>query len=390
MHPLSRQTVAELAAHDEQPAVSLFMPLRRHSRSEYENATTLRNLTKLASQQLRDRGEVDAAEDILGAVERSEALEAILSTHTARGLALFIAPGVTRQFALPSFVRELVVVGGAFHVKPLVPLLENSNYYVLALSKNSVRLFHSTRTALTEVNLPHGTPQGMSEALAGTEVQKSTQHHAAPVARGAGTDFGSVHGQGHPKDDAKNLLEAYLRQVASPLNQFLNQTPEPLVLVAVERLQSMFRRVCRHPRILAEGISLSPDRMDLDELLGQANAAFESCTQRESSAAAERFRQLVASGRVSTDLENVLSRASNARVETLFVAEDVEKWAPEECNAVDVHRHQCEQRAGCVDLLNTAAVHTLRHDGTVHAVPLREVPRIGKGRESAIAAILRW
>ena len=81
--------------------------------------------------------------------------------YQADGLAAFLSVDGLRSYLLPISFPELVVVGHRFHIKPLLPLLNNDDrFFVLALSKNNVRLIEGTRSGAAEIeveNMPHFT-----------------------------------------------------------------------------------------------------------------------------------------------------------------------------------------------------------------------------------------
>ena len=63
-------------------------------------------------------------------------------------MALFRAPGFTQVFHLPRAFPERCAVGDRFFLKPLLPLVaEDDVFYVLALSRNEVRLLEAWYTS---------------------------------------------------------------------------------------------------------------------------------------------------------------------------------------------------------------------------------------------------
>ena len=106
--------------------------------------------------------------------------------------------------------------------------------------------------------------------------------------------------------------------------------------------------------------------------------------ERERQEAADLYRQLEGSERASDDLDEVVPAAHYGKVDTLFVAQGLERWGSfdPEANRLAVHE---EAEAGDEDLLGLAAVQTLLHDGTVYAVEPEQVPG-----DRPLAALFRY
>lgn len=88
--------------------------------------------------------------------------------------------------------------------------------------------------------------------------------------------------------------------------------------------------------------------------------------------------------RASTDLNEILPAAFGGRVETLFVADDIESWGHYDARASVALLHD-ERRPGDFDLIDCAAAETLIRHGQIYALAHRNVP----GGEQ-IAAIFRY
>ncbi len=117
--------------------VSIYMPTVRAGSEILQNPIRFKNLLRNAEERLIKMGlrRSDAADYLAPAAE-------VLSDtdfwrHQSDGLALFLGPDQLRTFRLPMPFDELVVVTQRFHLKRLLPLLnERPVFYVLALSQN--------------------------------------------------------------------------------------------------------------------------------------------------------------------------------------------------------------------------------------------------------------
>jgi hypothetical protein len=92
--------------------------------------------------------------------------------HRQRGLALFLAPGFIRIHKLPITVPEEVILGSHFHIKPLLPLLDDAGlFWLLTISASGARFFQGSRWNFVEVP-GVDLPQGVAEVRAETEYRR--------------------------------------------------------------------------------------------------------------------------------------------------------------------------------------------------------------------------
>jgi hypothetical protein len=94
------------------------------------------------------------------------------------------------------------------------------------------------------------------------------------------------------------------------------------------------------------------------------------------------YKKLANTERTSSNLREILVAAARARIRYLFVPPGSEQWG-EFVRPETVHLH-AQQEPGDEELLNLAAVLTIRHEGQVYVVPPEEL------REGApLAAVFR-
>ena len=102
--------------------------------------------------------------------------------HRDGGFVMFSGPGVLQVHALPEPLKELVVVGDRFHIKPLLPALaRNRRFHVLALTAGESRLFTATAFEWEEVPLDILPAHAEAAAIALEEAQGLSQHPEGAV-----------------------------------------------------------------------------------------------------------------------------------------------------------------------------------------------------------------
>jgi Bacterial archaeo-eukaryotic release factor family 7 len=360
--------------------VSIFLPTHEPG-SEQQDPIRLRNLLREAEGRLATAGlRHPQAKDLLAPGMELAGDPSFWWDIPVGGLALFLAGDGGRHLRLPYHPRELVVVGPRFHVKPLLPLLcGDGRFYLLALSQRRVRLFEGDREGLRELAL-RDVPADLAEAMRFDDRHEQLQLHQTGPARPAGRPAATFHGHGVGPDDAKDRILRYFREVDHGVQRALGNNTAPLVLAAVDYLRPLYRAASTYPHLLAQGVSGNPDHLDPHTLHRQAWTVVGDRFGSGQRAAAARYRALEHQDLATQDLDRIVPAATAGQVEALLVPLDSERWGTTNpvTGAAQLHR---EPRPGDVDLLDLAAVETLRHGGT--AYPLEP----GQTRP---AAILRY
>lgn len=383
MRIFTREELRTLVEAAQAPCVSVYMPTHRLPTENQQDRTRLKNLLRQAQDSLQAYGLRPAeAETLLEPATRL--LGAIPFWKEKRdGLALFISPGMFRQYQLPTTFEPLVVVAHRFHVKPLLVFLGGSEFFVLALSQNEVRLFEGSPFGLSAIDDLEGVPKSLADALQYDELIKQVQFRTGIGTGGArGERAAMFHGQN--ADDAKDRIQRYFRQIDQGLRDLLREEQAPLILAGVEYLLPIYKEVNTYQHLLDQGITGNPEGLNPDELHRQAWALVKPFFRREQEQAAARYLQLAGTGRTSHDPGEIVPGAYHGRVEVLFVAVGRQQWGDYDPGTSRVDLHAAPQ-AGSFDLLDLAATQTLLHGGAVFAVEPAEVPD-----EALLAAIFRY
>ncbi len=380
---LKIEEIQELAEAGNGPCVSIYMPAHRAGRAAKQDPIRFKNLLRESEKRLVAGGLRAADARAMLAEGNNMLRDSIFWGNQSDGLAVFFNAEMHRRHVLPLPFGELVVVGDRFHVKPLLSLFAgDGRFYLLALSKNDVRLLQGTRFGVREVDLP-GVPGSLAEALRYDDPEKSIQFRTIEP-RGGGKRPAVYHGHVAGIDDAKGDLLRFFRQVDAGLLEVLGPERAPLVLAGVEYLFPIYREANSHPGLLEVGVPGNPDAASPEELHRQAWKLVHPRFLAAQEEAADRYRELSGTGRTSADPRIIVPAAYRGRVETLFVAVGEQRWGAFDPAREKVRLHR-KRRPLDTDLLDFAAVHTFLNSGTVHAVKPGKVPG-----GSSLAAVFRY
>jgi hypothetical protein len=382
---MTAQELKTLVEHTADPCISIY--LRTHTPGENVQQDILKLKHALHDAEIRLSADNHRAREIseLLAGPSQLLMEPPQWQQYHGGMALFVAPHFFQYYHVPGVPSDLVTISDAFHTKPLIPLLaRNDRFFVLLLSKKHVRLYESTADVFEELDLPAGVPRKIEEAMLDEDIQHNLQHHTAQTV-GQGAIFGLKHGQAPDVLKPQERVFLFYRRIDQGLHDLLRARQFPLVLAGVEENFAIYRRANTYPFLMENGVAGSADEFHPPTLHKQAWALVEANHREAEEKAAAHYRELVATGRTSEKLDEIVSAAYFGRVDHLFVAMNGQRWGAfhPDSNRVEVHD---EPRSGDRDLLDFAAAQTLLNGGAVYAVEPGKVP----GKQAEIAAVFRY
>jgi hypothetical protein len=382
---LDQHELRELARATGDGLVSIYVPTHRGTRETRGDPIRLKNCIAEAVARAEERG---MSRD--RATARLRPVAALLDDapywqHQDEGLAVFASADGLREHRLPHAVAEEVVVGERFCVRPLLPAVTSGGrFFVLALSRNQVRLVQCTPTGARELD-QRDVPASLRDAIGYDFEQRTLQFHGAGAhgARGAHgrTTF---HGQGGAPDDGKGELERFLRLVDDGVVRLLGHGGAPLAVAGVAYETAAYRRLSRYGGLVRDDLDGNPDRLgarELRELAWPKVAPVLDAARRDALAAV----QAALPGRGAIiDLEQALAAADDKNVATLVVRDGAPIWGRFDAATRRAAVHAQRER-GDEDLLDRCVGTALRHGAAVFAVGAAEVPGGG-----VLAAVRRF
>jgi hypothetical protein len=363
----TRAQLDQLLVAREPWSVSIYLPTIPSSRGEAERIE-LKNLAGEASKQLEQAGAPKA--DV---AEIDEELADLVDDdgfwrYQARSLAVFVTPTTSMTFRLANNLTAQAEVSDRFHLKPLLRALTFPHAaFVLALAQSSVRLLEiAPDLEPAEVRVP-GLPTDIASA-----VGKSSIKDRSPSGRIQGSE-----GQ-------KTRMRQYARQIEQALRPLLNGVELPLILAAVEPMDSIYRSVNSYPHLLPTSVSGNPEAVSDGDLAESARRLLDDLYAAELRATRETYALRTSQRRASADIADVARAATYGLVDTVLV--DIDEVVPghvdEETGAVSFDAAGDAVNYGVVDEI---ARRVWLNGGKVLAVRRDDIPG-----EGSVAAILRY
>jgi hypothetical protein len=377
---LSRSEFKALCESAQDYSVSIFMPTHPAGPEMRQDPIRLKNLLGEAEETLQQTGVPASTIDAILSPAFSLLENAHFWQYQQNGLALFLTPDTMRYYRLPLDLAPLVTVTDRFHLKPLLPLFFDDRYfYILALSQNQVRFFQSTRYHISEVSL-EGVPSSLAEALKYDQPEEQLQFHSS----NRGGTQPVYHGHGVGTTDDKNDIHRFLVSVRDGLQRYLNEEDAPLVVAAVDYVQSIFQDLNSYPSLVKEGVAGNPDVATPDDLRKAAWPKVSALLEQSCHEAIAHYQELHGTGEASDQLTQLIPAAHRGQVDTLFVTANAHQWGTFAPATGKIEIHEQPQLLD-YDLLDLAAVQTFLNGGTVYTLEHDAMPDAAQ-----IAAILRY
>lgn len=378
MNSFTKDDLKELFEINQWPSVSVYMPTQRAGDSQ-QNSIRFKTLLQKAENNLSDYQFKDAGKLLAPAKKLYN--DTGFWNQRSDGLAMFISPDVFKIYLLPRSFDELLIITRRFHLKPLIPIISSkTNFFILAVSQNNVRLLRCTPETAEEVDVEE-MPDSIQETLKYDVSRRQLQFHTGAKEGGSGDRPAVFHGQGVGIDETKENLNRFFKDIDKGLQSELKNESAPLIFAGVDHLFPLLKKKCSYPYLLDEAITGNPDELKAEDIKNKALKIIAPTFQKEKQEAAQKYADLSHTHMASWELNEIISAAYFGRVDFLFVARGVQEWGrfdPENNQVIFRNEKEPEDE----DLLDFAAVHTLANGGKVFAVKPSEVP--DKGLAAAV------
>ncbi|MCB0585396.1 MAG: hypothetical protein KDD06_08745 [Phaeodactylibacter sp.] len=355
--------------------VSVFIPTYRANHSQ-EDRLRLKNALLEASRQLEEHGfqKQEARAYLEKAFELLENQR--FFTELSDGLCLFVGEDFFSWEVLPVNFNPYVFVGNRFYLRPVLPVLTGqSRFFLLALSQNEVRFFEGHQHSITPVRIDDLVPGSMEEMFEMSDVKEHLQHHSGQGARRGkqGSREAVYHGQASGKDDHKDDIKKYFKEIDRGLMEMLYDETPPMVIAAVDYLVPLYREVNRYPHLLDENVSGNPEGEGPVALHERAWAIIGRYYREKQEEKKTSFREAMAQDKASAGLTEIIPAAINGRVEALYVNKDYHTYGlfDEEKNSITIHE---KRRPNSQELLGMAAVMAYLQGGAVQILEREDMP----------------
>lgn len=380
METLSKEEFIALATGEAASCVSIFIPVHRSGVevNEMQDAIRLKDKLLEAEKTLAENGtDQDTIDRILkGGFSLFDQRD--FWNVQLEGLAVFMSDRFFKHLKLPFPVKEELLIDSSFNITPLLPLMDNQQFYLLVLGRDDSTLYCGDAFDLTEVKVA-GLPQKLNVELG--------EGGHRPVFRGtdAGKQADEEEKNAGESDDSIYLMNGLKKADQALMEEEASSTEKlPLLLAGTGYLAENFKKISHYGNIVEEILAGNFVQEDKSSLHQQAKEKLASYFNKNTMEALHTFYENSATELTSSIPEEVIPATYYKKVSDLFVQKDEHLWGEfiETANLLKIHEQPLK---GDTCLINKAVVKTLQNGGAVHVMEKDKMPV-----DSKIAAFMRY
>lgn len=245
---------------------AIYLPIDPGSEHTLANATKFKSTIATLKQVFKDADISRKQERKIISELRGKA-SFFSSGIAGKGVCLFIYNDTSISlFSLPFSPKPAVYYNlHNLHLEPLEQYFGSTvTYWVLMLSANGCHLLKSDGRRLQQIDdaglqLDLKTALNLDETNL-TGIQTHSTHE------GGNKGDGGFHGHGGFKDMRKKYMLDYFRLIDGRVKEYIANHHEPVMLVGVEHIQSLYKKATKNRLIMPTRISVDPHGFSLESL----------------------------------------------------------------------------------------------------------------------------
>jgi len=376
MDLLSKVQLTFLSECRDEVCISLYMPSYRTNPEKRQNQVRFKNLVRKAEDELVKKGlRTSDIDELLSPARPLFGDDIFWSFFQSDGFCAFISPEDFTYFRVPVHFKESVTVMDRYYIKPLLGMIHNDNrFFMISLGLEGPKLYQCSRFSINELPLPN-VPENFKEATKYSVIERELQFHTHTPRSAAREQGPSFHGQGGGMDGKKTDIVEYFKKVAHGISDVIGQENAPLLFAGLEQHFGIYRKANSYSFLIEDQyIAMNPDDMSSEQLHAKAVEIMGPYFLSNRNRAIETYHNLAGIGRTASDIETILPRAFEGRVDTLFISPEIIKWGTFDSASLKVDIHAGPEKDD-QDLLDLAALYTHLKGGAVYEVaPEIDIP----------------
>lgn len=376
--------LSDLLASPDLPCISIYLPACIHKQSETPQQQFQQAVDFVLQRLAQDCDRSHNSEFFTWiAADFQKTMQALkpqmvnaLATESA---VIFYQHQFLRCYYLPGHFAAAASVDRSFYLQPLLPLLAQGElFYMLAFGQSQVQLLQGSRQAIRQVSLAE-LPETLVEAMALNRFEPSlplerVRHLRAMQSALVEDDFLEREAQ------LKQQMYQSCKHLKAQLDRLLKPQNTLLLLAGMPQILSTYRTLNPTSTMLNTEIAGNLDTMKLEELHQQAWSRVQELVNIERDQALSEYEQAVQKGCASNHLGDIITKAINGKVKTLFISSTYRKWGRFNPYTWEVDVHW-RPEPGDIDLTQFAIEQTLLRGGSVYQMQSEKVsPRTASER----------
>ncbi|WP_164122893.1 MULTISPECIES: hypothetical protein [Sphingobacterium] len=310
MRTLDTTLFQQLIDEEASICLTVYIPVGREVADVSSNILQLKNLIKEIRSSNIDNIEVSS---LLSTLEKKADDTELFKGHEGCIGFFLSSRGLYEIVYLPACSDAFYQLDEVFYVVPLIDLIQKlAPYQVLALGKNTVRMYQGNYYGIEEIVLSPEIPRSMQEAL-GYDL---TDNHLHTASRGSTT----IHGYMEITDEKDIDNQRFFRIVDNTIYEYYSKPYDlPLYLATISENLNLFKKISKNPKLQHEHIELSATTASNAELLDAVKQIIDDRHSHESAEIVQLFKKAKAENLATDQLRQVVKQVMDARAEHLLL-----------------------------------------------------------------------
>jgi hypothetical protein len=336
----------ELKKINSENCVTLVLNTHRTAPDNQKDVILLKNLIKETEERLLQETDKKSAQSI---VEHLSKLESEIDhNHNLESLMLFVnvEKGVSEFMRLPVAVTDRVIIGDTFATRDLLRAIHlNSNYYVLVLSQQKVRLIQAFNDeAIKEFTSPF--PIENTE-LYTTGIENSNASRQT------------------------SLLAEFFNRIDKEVNKIRKVSPLPVMICSEDGSFHDYLKIADEKHSIYE-MHLNGNRLEekAAAIVKEAWPILKEHVVSKNNARKSELDEAVGTGRFLSDVNDIYQAINEGRIQTLFVQQGLFQPAVMDKDFIQLLVDKDEKQAGMIDdIFDELIEFNLNHGGDAVFLP---------------------
>lgn len=316
-----REFPDEIVFQEGGPCISLYQLTHRHSPENKQDVVVFNNMLRDLESLLEEKYKEADIEKIMKAFHELKEDKSFWN-NTLDGIAILANQERFLVYVLPENVENKLSVGDSFHILPLIKTFQLSGKYnLLGLHGNDFIIYEGSKYELEELEVDEELPKTIEEVL-GEEYSEKFLNHGSRSGSGGGAIF---HGQGSKKDENEEDLIKYFKYVDKLIfDNYSKISKLPLILVALNENQGLFRKFSNNTYLMEEGINSSIKSLDENKITSRAFEILDTINQEQIKNLIESFNIAKAASTGSDDFHKIKKAIVDKRIKIMMIEENRE------------------------------------------------------------------
>lgn len=276
--------------------ITIILNTHRTSPDNKKDSLTLKNLIKDAETRLFTDESKDTAHQL---VQRLIDLESKIDhSHNLESLILFVNEDIAEYTRLPLSVENRVVIDDTFATRDLIRAMHlDTNYYVLALSRNKTRLIEAFNDkVVTEIGKPF--------PIENTRFFPTTKTEQSYASR------------------QTNLIAEFFNKIDKKVNEIRKENPLPVLICSEEANYYEYLTIADQKQSVLDTY-LNGNRVEekAHHIIDEAWKIVQKYTVDKNNARKGELEEAISSGRFLSNVNDIWKAILEGRVQTLFIEE---------------------------------------------------------------------